>query len=198
MARTRNNHASAKCFVCILGSFVLLCLALLVFALVVIQIQKPIIRIDSVVVKSVKYDLYPHLFLELSMDMRIYFENRAYGHILFPDNKTLELHYGAASVIGLTELKLGHRVESRERMVIKVNMNATSSLSKSGSGLKKVDQLKLNEDLNAGYLNFNAKAAIDAKAYLIKNKITRSTEALMKCDIVVNLKKKAVQKLTCF
>ncbi|KAK9716634.1 hypothetical protein RND81_06G247000 [Saponaria officinalis] len=198
MARNRNNHAGAKCCVCTLGTLVLLCLALLVFAAVVIHVKNPIIRIDSIEVKSAKYDLYPHLFLELDMLMRVYLENRAYGHMQFPGNKTLELHYGAASVLGLTELKLGLHVGSREHEVIEVKINATSIVSKDGNGLKKVDELKLNQDLNSGFLNFTAKAAVKGKVYLVKNKITRSTEAIMNCDIVINLKKKTVQKLTCY
>ncbi|XP_074266163.1 late embryogenesis abundant protein At1g64065-like [Silene latifolia] len=193
----QKQQKSSKCFVYCFTTFVLLFAILLVFSWVVILVKNPTLKIDSIAIKSLKYDNFPTL--DLTAIMKISMKNRNFGHLDFDykTNDIMSMIYGNDSVLGTSELMFrDRRVESRGTKEVQLEMTL-SSMKSNFTGLRDDDVMKLNNDLSSGRLELVGYANFKGDVHLFKNKIIRSAIVRMNCTIGIDLIKQSVDRLIC-
>ncbi|XWS38296.1 hypothetical protein CRYUN_Cryun19dG0119600 [Craigia yunnanensis] len=176
-----------KCYAYIIAGVVLQTIIILVFALTVMRIKTPSIRLRSVAVQNLNYNasgVVPHF--NMTMIMEIAVKNTNFGHFRF-DNTTANITFGSV-VVGHGEI-IKSRASARKtkRMNVTVDIGSSSAIS---------DENELSTELSSGTLTLTGVAKLRGKVTLMKVMKKRKT-AEMNCTMTVNLISHAVQDLDC-
>ncbi|GAB4857454.1 hypothetical protein Ancab_015363 [Ancistrocladus abbreviatus] len=90
------SSRSSKCFVCLLATFVLLFLILLIFSLIVLQVRTPSLLLSSVSLKTLSYDYSPSI--NITMQVKIAIKNNNFGNLELDKSSRLSILYRNSTI----------------------------------------------------------------------------------------------------
>ncbi|KAF5460612.1 hypothetical protein F2P56_020470 [Juglans regia] len=181
------NMQNRKCYAYIIAGVVFQTIIILVFALTVMRIKTPSVRIRSVTVQNLTYNA-PNspAFFTVTLNAEIAVKNKNFGHFRF-DKSTANVTFENV-VVGDGDIIKG-RAKARKTK----RMNVTIDVSSNGVV---TDGAELNNELNSGNLTLTCLARLRGKVTLMKMMKKRKT-ADMNCTMTVDLKSQAVHVLDC-
>ncbi|XP_010251950.1 PREDICTED: uncharacterized protein LOC104593682 [Nelumbo nucifera] len=186
-AKQLSRKKNIKCFAYIAVFAVFQTIIILVFALTVLKIKAPSVKLSSVSVESISLPNGASSPFRMTVTAQVAVKNKNFGHFKF-DNSTATLTYRSVTV-GEAVIPEA-RAKARKTRRMNVTMEVSSeSLSIDGSTY-------LNSDIRTGNLTLNSYARLSGKVHLMKIMKKRKT-AEMNCTITVNLEKQTVQELNC-
>ena len=172
---------NAKCYVYILAFVVLQVAVILAFALIVMRVKTPSVRVRSVHVQSLTYnETTPSLDMTIVAEIAV--RNKNFGRFKF-DNTTANVTYGGV-LVGeghITKARASARKTKRMNVTIEATFDRVS------------DAAKLRSELGSGNLTFTSVARVrgEVAVMLIKKKKT----ANMNCTMTVDLERQTVHGL---
>ncbi|KAK9276179.1 hypothetical protein L1049_005710 [Liquidambar formosana] len=180
------NMQNRKCYAYIIAGVVFQTIIILVFALTVMRIKTPSVRLRAVTVQNLHYNASatsPYFNMTLIAEIAV--KNKNFGHFRF-DNSTASVTYGGTTV-GDGELLKG-RTSARKTKRVNVTMDVSSN------GFS--DSTELSNELNSGILRLSSQANLRGKVTLMKVMKKRKTTK-MNCTMSVDLDSSIVQILNC-
>nr|DAD43220.1 TPA_asm: hypothetical protein HUJ06_001450 [Nelumbo nucifera] len=193
-AKEFRRKRNVKCFAYIAAFVVFQTIIILVFALTVLKIKTPSVKLSSVTVDNLS--LNPNTTastvspsFSMTVVAQVAVKNKNFGHFKF-DNSTAIISYRGVAV-GEALIPRA-RAKARKTRRMDVTMEVTSQrMSDDALGLE-----NLRTDIDSGFLSFTSYAKLSGKVHLIKIMKKRKT-AEMKCSFMVNLRDKTIQNLSC-
>ncbi|XP_022754110.1 late embryogenesis abundant protein At1g64065-like [Durio zibethinus] len=176
-----------KCYAYIVAGVVFQTIIILVFALTVMRIKTPRVRVRSVTVQNLNYNASgaPHFNMTLIMEIAV--KNTNFGHFRF-ENTTANITFGSV-VVGRGEIiKSRARARKTKRMNVAVDIVSSSAISDGND--------ELRTELSSGTLRLAGVARLRGKVTLMKM-MKKSKTAEMNCTMTVNLSSHALQDLDC-
>ncbi|XP_050378077.1 late embryogenesis abundant protein At1g64065-like [Argentina anserina] len=180
--RERTN----KCFVYVFTGIVLFSIAILVFALLVLRVKSPEIRLRSVVVKSLKYTSSPPTF-NTSLSAHMSVKNPNFGDYEFVPT-TVSFLYGGSKV-GSTKVAKGQAKLKKTESLSFGPVDLRSNRLPEGANT-------LAGDINSGMLKLAVAGKVSGKVTLWKI-INRRKTGKMDCTMTLVLKSKTIKDLRC-
>ncbi|KAG2677150.1 hypothetical protein I3760_12G085700 [Carya illinoinensis] len=181
------NMQNRKCYAYIIAGVVFQTIIILVFALTVMRIKTPSVRLRSVTVQNLTYNASNSpAFFTLTLNAEIAVKNKNFGHFRF-EKSTANVTF-ANAVVGDGDIIKG-RAKARKTK----RMNVAIDVSSNGVV---IDGAKLNNELNSGNLTLTCLSRLRGKVTLMKMMKKRKT-ADMNCTMTVDLKSQAVHVLDC-
>ncbi|KAF8369382.1 hypothetical protein HHK36_032348 [Tetracentron sinense] len=173
-----------KCYAYIAAFAVFQTIIILVFALTVMRIKTPDVKLRSVTVEGLQVDnTTPSFSMTLIAEVTV--KNKNFGHYKF-DNTTATISYGGITV-GEAVIAKG-RAKARNTRKMNITMAVTSSQLSGNSNL--------GSEINSGMVTLSSYAKLSGKVQLMKMMKKRKT-AEMNCTMALNLTSKAIQNLNC-
>ncbi|KAL4599250.1 hypothetical protein ACB092_11G113800 [Castanea dentata] len=179
------NMQNMKCYAYIIAGVVLQTIIILVFALTVMRIKTPSVRLTSVTVQNLKYNTTGSPTFSMNLIAEIAVKNKNFGHFRF-DDSTTNVTYGDV-IVGDGDIIKG-RANARKTK----RFNVTIDISSNGV----TDSAKLSNELKSGNLTLTGLASLRGKVTLMKVMKKRKT-AKMNCKMTVQLETTAVHNLDC-
>ncbi|KAG2681028.1 hypothetical protein I3843_11G125800 [Carya illinoinensis] len=183
--KSRQNR---KCFAYIIAGVVFQTIIILVFALTVMRIKTPSVRLGSVTVDNLNYSASGSPFFSMTLNAEIAVKNKNFGHFKF-DHSTANVSYNGNAVVGYGDIIKG-RAKARKTKKMRVTIDVTSI----NTGAS--DTAKLSNELNSGNVTLTSLARLRGKVTLMKVMKKKKT-AEMNCTMTVDLKGRAVHILDC-
>uniref|UniRef100_A0A5B6ZV42 Late embryogenesis abundant protein LEA-2 subgroup domain-containing protein n=1 Tax=Davidia involucrata TaxID=16924 RepID=A0A5B6ZV42_DAVIN len=158
---------------------------ILVFALIVMRIKTPDVKIRSVTVQNLNVGTASY---NMTLIAEVTVRNKNFGDYKY-DNSTMSINYGTAAdvIIGDGLIPKGNAKAKKTRRV-----NVTMEVSSNGVS----DPSQVTSDINSGILMFNSHATLRGKVHLMKIMKKRKTTE-MNCTMALNLTSRAIQDLNC-
>ncbi|KAA8516106.1 hypothetical protein F0562_019285 [Nyssa sinensis] len=157
-------------------------IVILIFALTVMRIKTPAVRIRSVTVQNL--NVQPSSY-SMTLIAEVTVRNKNFGHYKY-DNSSVSISHGDA-IVGNGEFLKGNAKAKKTRRV-----NVTMEVSSNGIS----DASRLSNEISSGTLMFNSQATLRGKVELMKVMKKRKT-AQMNCTMALNLTSGAIQNLSC-
>ncbi|XP_059441972.1 late embryogenesis abundant protein At1g64065-like [Corylus avellana] len=182
------KERSGKCFVYIFAGVVTLSIIVLVFALIVLRVKIPDVKLRSITVKNLKYQgnnsESPSFNATFVAEVTI--KNTNFGRFKF-DDSTLSVLYGGVNV---GDRKMGHgRVKARETQGMNFTVEVRSN--------RVMDARNLSREIEGGMVKLSSYARLSGRVNLMnivrKRKITE-----MNCTMTLDLANHAFRDLRCF
>lgn len=175
-----------KCAVYIVVGIILQCIIIAVFAVTILKIRNPKVRLGGVTVESLQLNTSsssPSFSMKLNAQVTV--KNTNFGHYKF-ENTTATISYKGTPVGEATIIKA--RAKARSTKKLNVTMSVTSD--------KVSTKSQLHTDINSGVITLSSHAKLSGKVHLFKiMKKKKSVE--MNCTMDVNTATKVVQNLKC-
>ncbi|KAM3711990.1 hypothetical protein ACB098_01G150700 [Castanea mollissima] len=168
------NMQNMKCYAYIIAGVVFQTIIILVFALTVMRIKTPSVRLTSVTVQNLVYNTTGSPAFSMNLIAEIAVKNKNFGHFRF-DNSTTNVTYGDM-IVGDGDIIKG-RANARKTK----RFNVTIDISSIGI----TDSEILSNELN-----------LRGKVTLMKVMKKRKT-AKMNCKMTIQLETRAVHNLDC-
>ncbi|XP_010251607.1 PREDICTED: late embryogenesis abundant protein At1g64065-like [Nelumbo nucifera] len=184
-AQKHRRMQNMKCYAYIAAFAVFQTIIILVFALTVLKIKTPSVKLTSVTVDRLNSATTPSPSFNMTLTAEIAVKNKNFGHFKF-DNSTATVSYGGTAV-GEAFVPMA-RAKARKTRRMNITMEVTSERL---SGVT-----NLSNDLSSGTLTLNSYAKLSGKVHLMKIMKKRKS-AEMNCTIAVNLGSKTIQKVEC-
>lgn len=178
-----------KCYAYIIAGVVLQTIIILVFALTVMRIKTPSVRLRSVTVQNLNYNASGSSFFSMTLNAEITVKNKNFGHFKF-DHSTANITYGNGHIVGYGDIMEG-RAKARKTKKMSVIIDVSTINTGVGS-----DRAKLSDELNSGNVTLTSLARLRGKVTLMKVMKKKKT-AEMNCTMTVDLKSGAVHALVC-
>ena len=179
------NRQNMKCYAYIIAGVVFQTIIILVFALTVMRIKTPSVRLTSVTVQNLKYNTTGSPTFSMNLIAEIAVKNKNFGHFRF-DNSATNVTYGDV-IVGDCDIIKG-RANARKTKRFNVTIDIISN------GV--TDGAKLSSELKSGNLKLTGLASLRGKVTLMKVMKKRKT-AKMNCTMTVQLETRAVHNLDC-
>ncbi|KAF8380155.1 hypothetical protein HHK36_027638 [Tetracentron sinense] len=173
-AATLRRKRNIKCITYIVGGVVLQTIIIVVFALTVMRIKSPKVRLRSVTIESL--DTNTSSF-NMRLIAQVTVKNTNFGHFKF-ENSTASVTYEGTTV-GQAFIDRG-RTRARETKKMNITVDVSSDRLSGASGT----------------LTLGSHAKLSGKIHLFKI-IKKKKSAEMDCTMIVNLLNKAIQELNC-
>lgn len=177
----KRKKNSSKCFVFILAFLVILSIALLGFSLIVLRINSPLVKLETVEIKNLTTGTRRNNnnnYTNMTMVTGITIKNANYGRFRFQDSRISTVFENAT--IGSRKIGSGF-VNGREKRGINVTVQVSLMDGMIGSD---------------GILKVRSLARLRGEILVLK-KITRYRTAVMNCTMNLNLSKQEVEDLQC-
>ncbi|XP_010261403.1 PREDICTED: late embryogenesis abundant protein At1g64065 [Nelumbo nucifera] len=177
------HKRNIKCFVYILAFAVFQTIIILVFALTVLKIKTPSVRMTSVTVENLSFSNNASFTMKLIGEVAV--KNKNFGHFKF-DNSTVTVSYQGTTVGQALVPKA--RAKARKTTRMNVTMEVNSEQLSGNSNLR--------NDIDSGTLILDSYAKLSGKVHLMKVMKKRKT-AEMNCTITLNFGSKSIQGWNC-
>ncbi|XP_021292084.1 late embryogenesis abundant protein At1g64065-like [Herrania umbratica] len=160
---------------------------ILIFALTVMRVKNPKVRIGKVTVETMDTsNTEAAASFNLRFIAQVTVKNTNFGHFKF-DNATMSFLYDGVMVGEAIIPKARARARSTKKLDVTVEVNS-SALTSTTTGL--------GSELSSGVLTLNSKAKLKGKVELMKvMKKKKSPE--MNCTLILNLSTRSLQDLKC-
>ncbi|KAK9290284.1 hypothetical protein L1049_008451 [Liquidambar formosana] len=173
-----------KCLAYVAAFVVFQTIIILVFALTVMRIKNPKVRLGVVAVED--FSTTNSTSINMRLVAQVTVKNTNFGHFKY-ENSTATISYGGMAV-GEAFIPKG-RARARQTKRFNVTVDVTTDrLSSSSSNLV--------NDINSGVLAMSGEAKLSGKVHLMKV-IKKKKSGEMNCTMAVNLATRAVQDLKC-
>lgn len=169
----KRKKKSSKCFVFMLAFLVLLSIGILGFSLIVLRINSPLLKLETVEIKNLTTT-------NMTLVTGITIKNTNYGRFKFEDGKISTL-FGNAT-IGSRKIGAG-LVNGREKRGMNVSVHV-SMMMDGWDGSRMM------------LINITILARLRGEILVLK-KIRRNTTAVMNCTMNFNFSNQQVQHLQC-
>ncbi|PRQ17548.1 putative Late embryogenesis abundant protein, LEA-14 [Rosa chinensis] len=179
------RERSNKCFVYVFTGIVLFSIAILVFALLVLRVKSPEIKLRSVTVKNLKYSSWPPSF-NTSLSAQMTVKNPNFGDYEFVPT-TVSFLYGGSKVGSTKVVKGQAKVKKTGRVSFGVDLRS----NKLPEGAN-----NLTSDINSGMLKLTGTGKVSGKVTLWKI-INKRKTGKMDCTMTLVLKSKTIKDLVC-
>ncbi|KAF8412184.1 hypothetical protein HHK36_000143 [Tetracentron sinense] len=181
-ARRKRN---IKCFAYVAAFVVFQTIIILVFALTVMRIKTPVLKLRSVTVQNLNVVPGTSPSFRMTLIAQVTIKNKNFGHYKF-DNSTATVSYGDVTV-GEAQIAKG-RAKARNTRKMNITMEVTSDQLSGNSNL--------SNDVSSGMLILNSYAKLSGKVQLMKIMKKRKTVE-MNCTMRLNLTSQAIEDLNC-
>lgn len=171
----KRKKKSSKCFVFVLAFLVLLSIGILGFSLIVLRINSPILKLETVEIKNLTTT-------NMSLVTGITIKNTNYGRFKFEDGKIRAL-FGNAT-IGSRKIG-GGLVNGREKLGMNVTVHVSMMM-----------MMMDGWDGRMMFVEITILARLRGE-FLVLKKIRRYRTALMNCTMNFNFSNQQVQLLQC-
>ncbi|XP_059650974.1 uncharacterized protein LOC132298590 [Cornus florida] len=168
-----------KLFMYIAAFVVFQTIVILIFALTVMRVKTPNVKIQTVTVQNLNRDSSAYN-MTLIAEVRI--KNKNFGDYKY-DSAPMNVTYGGA-IVGTGSIPKGKAKAKKTRRV-----NVTMEVSSNGVS-------DASSGISSGILWFNSQATLTGKVHLMKVMKKRKT-VRMNCTMAVNLTSGAIQELSC-
>ena len=179
------NMQNMKCYAYIIAGVVFQTIIILVFALTVMRIKTPSLRLRSVTVQNLEYNTTGTPLFSMTLNAEIAVKNKNFGHFRF-DNTTTNVTYGDV-IVGHGDIIKGRANAKKTK-----RFNVTIDVSSNGV----TDSAKLSNELNSGNLTLTSLASLRGKVTVMKI-MKKGKTAKMNCTMTVNLESRVVHNLDC-
>ncbi|KAG6606065.1 Late embryogenesis abundant protein, partial [Cucurbita argyrosperma subsp. argyrosperma] len=176
--KTPKNEPSNKCFIYIFSSFVFLCVALLIFSLIVLRVNSPTIDLSSISVRkfSISNTNSSSSSLNLTLIAEFSLDNSNFGPFIF-DYVTVVFMYGGV-IVGERSTG-GGRAEAKGTTRMNVSVEASVE--------------NVSSDLNgSGILNMSSFAKFGGRIHLI-HVLRKRIWSEISCSINLDLNTHQIQ-----
>ncbi|XP_030454172.2 late embryogenesis abundant protein At1g64065-like [Syzygium oleosum] len=187
----RNQRRSSKCFVYALALIVVLCAAFLGFALAVLRVKTPELRLRRVDVKALNYSTtsWP-ASLSATLVGEAVLRNANFGGFEFSNGTAVSVIYGGVA-LGGGKIDGGRaRARERERTAVKMEVRS-SELAADVDGSK-----NLTGDVGSGTVKLTSYAKMRGRVTVL-GWIKRWRTAEMNCTMSLQLPDRIVRDLRC-
>uniref|UniRef100_A0A5B7BVH7 Late embryogenesis abundant protein LEA-2 subgroup domain-containing protein n=1 Tax=Davidia involucrata TaxID=16924 RepID=A0A5B7BVH7_DAVIN len=180
------NQQSSKCLVYVLAFIVLQSIAILAFALIVLRVKSPQVKLSSVAIKNLRYVTAPLPSVNMTMTAEVAVSNNNFGRFKYQNSNAVVL-YGKAK-IGDVKINRGRvRARGTVRMNVTVQVRSNGLLS---------DDKNFSSDISSGLLKLSSYAKLSGEVHVMKI-INKRKTVEMNCTMDLNLKTQAIQDLRC-
>ncbi|KAI3407388.1 LEA_2 domain-containing protein [Psidium guajava] len=188
----RNQRPSSKCFVYALALIVILCAAFLGFALAVLRVKTPELRLRRVDVRTLSYSTAATTSSSASLNATLVGEavlrNTNFGRFEFLNGTVVSVIYGGTA-LGGGKISGGRaRARERERETVKMELRS-SELAADG-------RKNLTSDAGSGMVKLTSYAKIRGRV-TVMGWIKRWRTAEMNCTMSLDLHGRMVRDLWC-
>ncbi|XP_030530254.1 late embryogenesis abundant protein At1g64065-like [Rhodamnia argentea] len=189
----RNQRRSSKCFVYALALIVILCAASLGFALTVLRVKTPELRLRHVDVRTLSYSTTAttassSASLNATLVGEAVLRNTNFGRFEFLNGTAVSVIYGGTA-LGGGKIS-GGRARAREREKVTVKMEVRSS-ELAADGRK-----NLTSDVGSGMVKLTSYAKMRGRVTVV-GWIKRWRTAEMNCTMSLDLRGRMVRDLRC-
>jgi hypothetical protein len=175
-----DQRRPGKCFVCVLAGFVVLSIVALVFAVTVLRIKSPEMKLTSVTVKNLRYGNSPSPSFNATLVAEMSIKNMNFGYFEF-ESGVADIQYGGATV-GKRKIARG-LARAKETKKMNITVDATSSNAS-------------EIDINSGVLELRSYARLRGRVCSLKI-VKKMKTAEMNCTMTVNLISSTINDLIC-
>ncbi|KAF8013364.1 hypothetical protein BT93_I1262 [Corymbia citriodora subsp. variegata] len=188
-----HQRRSSKCFVYALALIVLLCAAFLGFALTVLRVKTPQLRLRRLDVKNLDYSsASSSAYLSAALVGEAVLKNPNFGKFEFSNGTAVSVIYGGG-VLGGGKIEEGGRAGARERERVTMKMEVRSSELAADD----VDRSRnLTIDVGSGTVRLTSYAKMRGRVTVL-GWIKRWRTAEMNCTMSLELPGRIVRDLRC-
>jgi hypothetical protein len=181
------KERSGKCFVYIFAGVVGLSIVVLVFALIVLRVKIPDVKLRSITVENLKYEGNPQSpSLNATFVAEVTIKNTNFGGFKF-DNSTLSMLYGG---VNIGDRKIGHgRVKARGTQGMNFTVEVRSN--------RMVDAKNLSREIEGGMVKLSSYARLSGRVNLM-NIVRKRKMTEMNCTMTLDLANNDFQDLLCY
>ncbi|KAA8520888.1 hypothetical protein F0562_011561 [Nyssa sinensis] len=160
-ATIKPNHVrqqrNSKCFVYILALIVLQSIAILAFALIVLRVKSPEVKLSSVAIKNLSYGTAPSPSVNVTMTAELTINNKNFGGFKYEKSNTT-VSYGNAK-IGDMKINTG-RVRARGTGSVNVTVQVRSN--------ELSDNQNFSSDISSGLLKLSSYGRLSGRVHVLK------------------------------
>ncbi|KAF8376760.1 hypothetical protein HHK36_031570 [Tetracentron sinense] len=174
-----------KCFAYIAAFVVFQTIIILVFALTVMRIKTPDVKLGTVTVTTLNVGTAASPSFSMRLIAEVTVKNKNFGHYKF-DQSTATFSYGGV-MVGNALIPEGRaKARKTRRMTIAVDVNSTGLSGNSN----------LSNEISRGMLTLSSHTKLSGKVTLMKLMKKRKT-AEMNCTMTINVASQSIQNLSC-
>ncbi|KAF8380151.1 hypothetical protein HHK36_027634 [Tetracentron sinense] len=174
-----------KCFAYIAAFAVFQTIIILVFALTVMRIKTPDVKLGTVTVETLNVGTAASPSFSMRLIAEVTVKNKNFGHYKF-DESTTTFSYGS-TIVGQTLIPKGRaKARKTRRMTIAVDVNSNGISGNSN----------LSSEISRGMLTLSSHTKLSGKVTLMKLMKKRKI-AEMNCTMTINVASQSIQNLNC-
>ncbi|CAI9094192.1 OLC1v1029886C1 [Oldenlandia corymbosa var. corymbosa] len=195
----RDNHfypikhsKSSKCFVYSFTLLVSISLCCLIFALIVLRIGYPKLKLESIQVKDLSYSVAnddhnnSRVSLNVTVVADIKLSNDNFGRFKFQNGST-SVVYGNTT-LGMTDIEGGIvRGRKAKKISVVVQLESNDDLAQN---------VNFSSDVGSNLVKLNGYAQLRGQVKVVKF-VTKHKTSFMNCSMSLNLTSQAIQDLRC-
>ncbi|KAF8380154.1 hypothetical protein HHK36_027637 [Tetracentron sinense] len=174
-----------KCFAYIAAFAVFQTIIILVFALTVMRIKTPDVKLGTVTVETINVGTAASPSFSMRLIAQVTVKNKNFGHYKF-DESTATFSYGGMKVGEALIPKGRAKARKTRRMTIAVDVNSNGLSGNSG----------LSSEISRGMLTLSSHTKLSGKVTVMKVMKKRKT-AEMNCTMTINVASRSIQNLNC-